>query len=674
MNFVEKIVQRFVPSEFASGLRAGEIVPLRPRHVMTHDNTIAVLGKFLGLGLSSISDPRIPVFTLDHDIQNSSSSNLAKYARIESFAKEHKVDFYPAGRGIGHQIMLEEGYAFPGTMVVASDSHSNMYGGIGCLGTPVVRTDVVSLWSTGETWWQIPQVARVELQGKSLPSGVTGKDVIIALCGIFNNDEVLNLAVEFVGEGVQCLTIDDRLTISNMTTEWGAVAGIFPIDDNLMKWMWNREEYLRERGPSGVPSDSMVDSRDNYQNPRINKHVLEALQKNPLHADENAKYARGLSLNLENLSPSVAGPNSVKTIHLARDLQAKDIKVNKAYLVSCVNSREQDISAAARIMKGRKIHEDVKFYVAAASSEVERNARNNGDWEILLSAGAVPLPAGCGPCIGMGEGLLEDGEVGISATNRNFKGRMGSRSAFAYLSSPEVVAASAIAGKIVDPANVDSNVTPLEMHQTSFEIFEDLTTPADAQLIPGFPSTISGNFVFCNADNINTDGIYAGKYTYRQDMTNEEMAKVAMENYDPNFHDVYTAGDIIVAGFNFGTGSSREQAATSLKFKGVPLIIVGSVSVTYQRNALNNGFLIIQCPDLVNFLRTHNLKYFKTPSIKISGDSLLVDFKSNTLHLIDSESGKSKRTSFHFSPLGKIAQELYIMGGLETWLSRKLED
>src|SRR5690606_38641833 len=160
------------------------------------------------------------VFTLDHNVQDTGEDNLKKYAKIEAFANEHGIDFYPAGRGIGHQIMCEEGYAWPGTLAVASDSHSNMYGGLGCLGTPIVRTAAAALWATDRTWWQVPPVAKVELRGKLRP-GVTGKDVIVTLCGLFNKDEVLNHAVEFAGDGLSSLSIDERLTIANMTTEWG---------------------------------------------------------------------------------------------------------------------------------------------------------------------------------------------------------------------------------------------------------------------------------------------------------------------------------------------------------------------------------------------------------------------------------------------------------------------
>ncbi len=232
-TIVEKIAQSHMSEGPKRPLRAGDFVSIRPRHVMTHDNTSPVMKKFKAIGAKRIKDPRQPVFALDHDIQNQSEDNLKKYRAIEAFAREQGVDFYPAGTGIGHQIMVEKGYVAPGSFVVASDSHSNMYGALGAIGTPVVRTDAAAIWATGEFWWQIPRSIQVMLEG-SLPPGSTGKDVIISLCGLYNHDEVLNAAVEFSGPGVATLTMDERLSISNMTTEWGSLVGWFPVDERTI--------------------------------------------------------------------------------------------------------------------------------------------------------------------------------------------------------------------------------------------------------------------------------------------------------------------------------------------------------------------------------------------------------------------------------------------------------
>lgn len=235
---------RELPPAERSRVGAGDIVAVRPRHIMTHDNTGAVIPKFKEIGATKMHNPRQPVFAIDHDIQNVTPENLGKYAKIEKFAREHAIDFYPAGRGIAHQVMIEEGYVTPGSMVVGSDSHSNIYGALACLGTPVVRTDAAAIWATGQTWWQVPEQARVTLSGALRP-GVTGKDVIIALCGLFNKDEALNYAVEFTGPGVASLPMDQRMTIANMTTEWGTLVGMFPFDEVLRDWLLARAEFFR---------------------------------------------------------------------------------------------------------------------------------------------------------------------------------------------------------------------------------------------------------------------------------------------------------------------------------------------------------------------------------------------------------------------------------------------
>ncbi len=240
LTLVEKIAARHADGLPAGTVvRAGDFVSIRPRHVMTHDNTGAVIPKFKQIGATKIADPAQPVFAIDHDIQNVTPKNLEKYAKIEAFAGEHGVDFYPAGTGISHQVMVEQGYVVPGALVVASDSHSNLYGAIAALGTPVVRTDAASIWATRVTWWQLPKVAKVVLKG-NLSAGVTGKDVIIALCGLFNKDEVLNHAVEFTGDGVANLPMSARMTIANMTTEWGALAGVFPFDEVTVNYLRSR--------------------------------------------------------------------------------------------------------------------------------------------------------------------------------------------------------------------------------------------------------------------------------------------------------------------------------------------------------------------------------------------------------------------------------------------------
>jgi homoaconitate hydratase len=738
-TLTEKIVQ-----QYALGLskdkfvKSGDYVTISPHHCMTHDNSWPVALKFMSIGASKLKDPKQIVMTLDHDVQNKSEKNLKKYKQIEEFAQTQGVDFYPAGRGIGHQIMVEEGYAWPGTLVVASDSHTNMYGGIGCLGTPVVRTDAASIWATGRTWWQIPPVAKVTFSGV-LPKGVTGKDVIVALCGLFDKDDVLNHAIEFTGseETLRSLPIDARLTIANMTTEWGALSGLFPMDGLLQGW-------LRAKATM-----SALDSSEGRQGNKHFSHAkLDELFSRKLAADSGAHYAKHLHLNLSTLSPYVSGPNSVKVATPLDQLEAQDIKINKAYLVSCTNSRASDLAAAAKVFKDAaeknggvipKLAEGVQFYIAAASLPEQQIAEDAGDWQALLDAGAVALPAGCGPCIGLGTGLLEPGEVGISATNRNFKGRMGSTDAKAYLASPEVVAASALSGKISGPGWYErpqgwsgvirgegDGIKEEERMITADEAFDKIlkqldgliqsaeesfgdaqsapaeTSAGSTEVYPGFPERVEGEIVFCDADNINTDGIYPGKYTYQDNVPVDKMAEVCMENYDPKFNSVAKTGDILVSGFNFGCGSSREQAATSILAKKIPLVVAGSFGNIFSRNSINNGLMGLEVPKLIRRLReTFSEKERPSVSTQVTeptgnkeeqqsldspppavtqayekqlsrrtGWTLVWDVKKSQIEVTEGPGGKT-----WVEKVGELppnVQEIIAKGGLEKWVQKEI--
>ncbi|KAL8866170.1 MAG: hypothetical protein Q9174_006458, partial [Haloplaca sp. 1 TL-2023] len=738
-TLTEKIVQQHsvgLPKD--KRVRAGDYVTLSPYRCMTHDNSWPVATKFLSIGASEINNKDQIVMTLHHDVQNKSETNLKKYRQIEEFAKKQGVRFYPAGRGIGHQIMVEEGYAWPGKLAVASDSHSNMYGGVGCLGTPVVRTDAASIWATSKTWWQIPPICKVTFSG-ALPKGVTGKDVIVALCGLFSKDEVLNHAIEFTGseESMNSLPVDDRLAIANMTTEWGALSGLFPIDSMLERWLRYKatEAALKISTPQTMTTSPFTHQR------------LDDLFANQFSADRGAKYAKYLHLNLSTLAPYVSGPNSVKVATPLADLAAQAIKIDKAYLVSCTNSRASDLAAAAKVFKDAaaenggtipKIADGVKFYIAAASAPEQAAAEASGGWQAMLEAGAQPLPAGCGPCIGLGTGLLEPGEVGISASNRNFKGRMGSTDAKAYLASPEVVAASALRGQIAGPgwyeqpqgwsgvvrgegdgvAEEDRMITADEAMDKVIGQLDSLiedgekdihgsgSPPQDegalTEVLPGFPERVEGEIVFCDADNINTDGIYPGKYTYQDDVTTEKMAEVCMSNYDTQFSSIAKEGDILVAGFNFGCGSSREQAATAILAKKIPLVVAGSFGNIFSRNSINNALMSVEVPKLVQRLRetfsstkaetsqqnitepSQNRDSLDSPPpapqsvppqekllTRRTGWKFIWDVSRSKVDIQEGQNGP--KWSQKVGELPPNVQEIIARGGLEKWVKKEIE-
>ena len=689
-TLTEKIVQRYAVG-LAEGklVRSGDYISLAPEYCMTHDNSWPIILRYMSMGATRIHRPQQLVMALDHDVQNISESNLKKYRQIEAFAKQHGIHFYPAGRGIGHQIMVEEGYAWPNTLAVASDSHANMYGGVACLSTALVRSDASSIFATGRTWWKIPPIAKMTFTG-SLPPGVTGKDVIVALCGLFNQDQVLNHAIEFTGsdEAMQSLTIDDRLTIANMTTEWGSNTALFPMDAVLRRWL--EEKIARAAQNPELPSTTG----------RLSKQRLEASFSNILRADPGARYAKRFYLNLSTVAPYVSGPNSVKVATPLHELPT--ISIDKAYLVSCTNSRASDLAAAAQVFrcaadKGQtpRVAEGVQLYMAAASQVEQWEAETRGDWQTLLAAGAQPLPAGCATCIGLGVGLLEEGEVGISASNRNFKGRMGSVDAHAYLASPAVVAASALHGRITSHCENpygwmgvecgEGDGTAEQDHRAATEtILDGFTSQLDGLIEsaeyeteanpsksvyvhPGFPERITGEILFCDADAINTDGIYPGRLTYQDNTTIEQMAEACMQNYDPTFASTAKAGDILVSGFSFGCGSSREQAATVIAACAIPLVVAGSFSSIFARNSINNALPTLELPELVKRLRA---RFPESLPTRRTGWSLTWDVRRNIVEI--NEGPDQPKWNMKVGELSPNIQEIMAAGGIGPWVKSQI--
>lgn len=686
----EKIVQRYaVGLPEGKLVQSGDYISLAPEYCMTHDNSWPIILRYMSMGATQIHRPQQLVMALDHDVQNISESNLKKYRQIEAFAKQHGIHFYPAGRGIGHQIMVEEGYAWPNTLAVASDSHANMYGGVACLSTALVRSDASSIFATGRTWWKIPPIAKMTLTG-SLPPGATGKDVIVALCGLLNQDQVLNHAIEFTGsdEAMQSLTIDDRLTIANMTTEWGSNTALFPMDAVLRRWL--EEKIARAAQNPELPSTTG----------RLSKQRLEASFSNILRADPGARYAKRFYLNLSTVAPYVSGPNSVKVATPLHELPT--ISIDKAYLVSCTNSRASDLAAAAQVFrraadKGQtpRVAEGVQLYMAAASQVEQWEAETRGDWQTLLAAGAQPLPAGCATCIGLGAGLLEEGEVGISASNRNFKGRMGSVDAHAYLASPAVVAASALHGRITshcenpyswmgvecgegDGTAEQDHRAPMETTLDGFasqldgliETAEHETeaNPSTSVYVhPDFPERITGEILFCDADAINTDGIYPGRLTYQDNTTIKQMAEACMQNYDPTFTSTAKAGDILVSGFGFGCGSSREQAATAIAACAIPLVVAGSFSSIFARNSINNALPTLELPELVKRLRA---RFPESLPTRRTGWSLTWDVRRNIVEI--NEGPDQPEWNMKVGELSPNIQEIIAAGGIGPWVKSQI--
>lgn len=631
-TLAEKIATRHCVRGPDRPLRAGDTVSLRPRHILTHDNSSAILTRFRETGAGLVRYPWQPLITLDHDVQNTDPARFAVWQELAAFAGEQHLEFRPCGSGVGHQIMVEDGLVIPGSLCVAADSHANIYGALGALGTPIVRSDAVAVWATGDFWWEVPRCVQVRLKGE-LREECCGKDLILSLCATFDQGEVRSTIVEFTGPGVASLNMDDRFTVANMTTEWGAIGGIFPVDQQTVDYL---ETVRRELTKTGRR--------------RFTKALLEEWASNPMTADPDAVYSLHIEVDLASVRPTINGPSS-PAVPAPGD---QVIPIDRAFLVGCANARLGDLQQAAAVLRGRKVHPRVKFYVAAASRTVQDQAVRAGTWNDLIQAGARTLPPGCAMCIGLGEGLLEEGEVAVSATNRNYPGRMGAVDSQAWLASPAVVAQAALDGEIRTPAESTDLVTRIDSRAKA----GDPVPPPG--LVEGFPVRMKGEARFIPADSLDTDQIFPSTAVYR-DLASADLGKLLLQNHDSSFVDRIGNATILVGGFNFGCGSSREQAATAFAAAGFELLIVGSVARTFRRNAANHGLLCLEAPEFVQAL--HDELQGDAPRTVALEDEIEVDFSSGTVR----QGGRE--FAVEIPPV--LIQELYLDGGVVERMRRR---
>jgi homoaconitate hydratase len=438
--------------------------------------------------------------------------------------------------------------------------------------------------------------------------------------------------------------MDQRMSISNMTTEWGALAGVFPFDEVCRDYVHARADYFAAGKRPGVRREG---SLGGYTRGDVDGWWA---SRGEWAADAGAAYAVELELDLSSIVPYVSGPNDVKTMHALPEIEARRVPINKAWLMSCVNARLEDIAVAAGVVRGKQVAPGVEFYLAAASADVQKTAMERGHWSALLDAGAIELPPGCGTCIGLGRGTIKAGEIGISATNRNFEGRMGDRKGEVYLGSPAVVAASAVAGYICSPTKFGAASARFEIKNSGKRKAESGHSEKAVEVIAGFPKSVRGRAWFMDRDNL----------------TPTEMASFIFENYDPDFRARARSGDVIIGGLNFGTGSSREQAATALKFFGVPCVIAASFSETYKRNAFNNGFVCFECPELIASLRAE--PQGPAPGQSAEKSRLIGEIEIDYQRSVVRAGGKE----FAFPPLSPVAQELVVAGGAEEVVKKRL--
>lgn len=414
MTFAEKILAKYGGEK---KVVPGQILTVKPDHLLMHDNAAPIVSKIQPeLKEYGIFSKDLPVIVLDHVIPAAAEKNAVQHKQIREFVKKYKIKhFFDVGYGICHQIIVEKGLALPGTVVLGSDSHTCSYGAIGAFSSGIDRTEAAALLLTGETWLKVPQSIKITLKGQ-LQRMVTAKDVILSIIGDVSASGADYCSVEFHGN-VHRFSVEERFTIANMGVEMGAKNAVFPVDDVTIK-------YLRSIGISKSKYTSI----------------------NP---DDDATYDRELTYNLTMIGPVIAVPHSVDKVKPIKEVEG--IEIQQCLLGTCTNGRLSDFQIAAKILKGKTVHPNVRLLILPASRKIYLDALKEGLIKTFIEAGGTVLPPGCGPCLGAHQGVLAPGERCLSTSNRNFKGRMGCNEAEIYLASPATVAMSAVHGKITDP-------------------------------------------------------------------------------------------------------------------------------------------------------------------------------------------------------------------------------
>lgn len=408
MTIAEKIIAR------AAGVpeaHAGEIHTVELDRLMSNDGTTHLtIGMYENLKHPRIADVRKLVWIVDHNVPSDSPKTAASQKKMRDFAREHDIDFYE-GAGVCHQLMMEK-YVCPGELIFGADSHTCAYGALGAFGTGVGCTDYLYAMVTGQSWLMVPETLRFHLTGK-LPEGVSARDLILTIIGDISANGANYKAMEFVGDGMKNLTMDDRISMCNLCVEAGAKTALMEVDEIALDYL-----HAHGREPKAV-----------------------------FASDEDAAFAEEYTYDLSEIQPIVARPDYVDDVIPAR--QALGVKINEAFLGSCNNGRLSDLRVGAEIIKGRQVHPLVRFLVVPASADVYQAALKEGILTTFMEAGAIVMNPNCSVCWGSCQGVIGPGEVLISTGTRNFKGRAGHRDSKVYLASAATVTASAIAGEII---------------------------------------------------------------------------------------------------------------------------------------------------------------------------------------------------------------------------------
>ncbi len=409
------IAEKILSQSSGSDAQAGDIIVARVDLSFLQDGTGPLaLRQLAASGIEGVANPKRVILFLDHASPSPSRQLANDHITLRNFIKMSGAQLCDVGEGVCHQLIVES-YANPGEVIIGADSHTVTAGALGAFATGMGSTDVAVAIALGKTWLRVPESLKVVVSG-SFNKGVFAKDLMLHLIGSIGADGATYKALEFGGETIEVMSMSERFTLANMAVEAGAKAGLFTADGTTQR-------YLESRG--------------------------RGQSFRPISPDPDASYERTIKIDASSIEPMVSMPHSVDNVAFAREIKGE--KIEQVFIGTCTNGRLDDLEIAAGILNGKRRHPSTRLLVAPASSEVLMAAIGAGYIQSLLEAGATVLSPGCGPCVGVHQGVLGDGERCLSTANRNFRGRMGNAEGFIYLASPATAAASAIAGEIVDP-------------------------------------------------------------------------------------------------------------------------------------------------------------------------------------------------------------------------------
>jgi 3-isopropylmalate/(R)-2-methylmalate dehydratase large subunit len=551
----------------------------------------------------SVDDPSKTLFTFDCNPTGSDQNYAVNQHVCRLFAREHGIKVYDIDAGIGTHILIEKGIVFPGSTAVSTDSHANILGAVGAFGQGMGDMDIAAAWNRGKVWFKIPPSVKINFDGK-IPRDVSSKDIILNLLKIFGANSLLGYSVEMYGTAVDDLDLDERITISSMATEMGAIIILFPPNREIISYCTNRSIT-----------------------------VFEA----PV-ADKDAHYEKIFNINVTKFMPMVSRPGEPHNTVNVSEVQGR--KIDSAFIGSCTNGRISDMQKAANILKNRNVAPGVVLKIVPATDAVWKQCLKEGLIEIFKSAGALVSNAGCAGCASGQVGQNGTGEVTISTGNRNFPGKQGKGQV--YLASPEIAAASAVAGYITTPDNIPEHPLLFDAPELPSEKSQ---TKQHKKSNHRKKSVLEGKVWLIKKDNIDTDMIFHNKYLAITDI--KEMGRFTFDNLKgfEDFSKKAKPGDIVISGKNFGCGSSRQQAVDCFTSLGIQAIVAESFGAIYERNAINAAFPIISCKSL--------------PEMDIKdGDRLKVNLKTGEIE--NPRNGKV----FNAEPFSEVQFEVYRKGGL----------